>query len=59
MFSYILFGLLLTLIAIIPSFILENDDNQDLPGLGGALFLETFYFLLPITLSYFLFGFEE
>lgn len=63
MFPFLLFGVLLTLIALIPPFLLGGDGDQDLPGLGVAIFFDAFYFLLPITLSYFLFhyfhfGFE-
>jgi len=43
MFPFLLFGVLLTLIALIPSFLLGDDGDQDLPGLGVAIFFDAFY----------------
>jgi len=47
MFPFLLFGVLLTLIALIPPFLLGGDGDQDLPGLGVAIFSMLFISFFP------------
>lgn len=59
MFPFLLFGVLLTLIALIPSFLLGDDGDQDLPGLGVAIFSMLFISFFPSLFHiFFHFGFE-